>query len=249
MVHLQSISCLPPSGTDKEHTQELTKNYLSRIGEFQQKLYASRKDALLIVFQGMDGSGKDSTVSNIFSKCSVTGTDVHTFKKPTEEEMAHDFLWRAHKNAPEKGKIGIFIRSHYEDILIQRVHKWIEEKRVDKRIDAINAFENLLKDDNRTCVLKFYLHISIEEQRKQLMERIEDPVKRWKHNDDDWKERKLWSEYMNAYEDMINRSEIKWTIVPADKHWYRDYVVARTICESMEMMHLNYPEIDINFKP
>jgi PPK2 family polyphosphate:nucleotide phosphotransferase len=248
MVRLRSVSCLPPAGLNKDHVQEQARNYISRIGEMQQKLYAGKKQAILVVLQGMDGSGKDSTTNSVFSKCSVAGIEVHNYKKPTEEEFSHDFLWRIHKNAPAKGKIGVFVRSHYEDILVQRVHKWIDEERVSTRIDAINAFENLLSDDNETIILKFYLHISKEEQKRQLTERIDDPEKRWKHNDEDWKERKLWPEYMDAYEDMINRSEIEWTIVPADKHWYRDYVVARKVCEAMEKLHLKYPEVDIKIK-
>ena len=249
MVRLHAISCLPPSDTNKDSIHELTKDYISRIAEWQNKLYASRKNAILVIFQGMDGSGKDSVSNNVFSKCNACGLQVQSFKKPTEEELAHDFLWRVQKNAPEKGKIGIFIRSHYEDILIQRVHHWIDEARVDSRIAAINAFEKLLQDDNQTCILKFYLHISKEEQRRQLTERIEDPEKRWKHSDDDWKEREHWSKYMAAYEDILNRSELKWTIVPSDKRWYRDYIVAKTICEAMEKLQLRYPEIEIRFKP
>jgi PPK2 family polyphosphate:nucleotide phosphotransferase len=209
-------------------------------------MYAEGKHSLLVVFQGMDGSGKDGAVNNVFAKCNLSGVTVTGYKKPTEEEFAHDFLWRIHKHAPAKGQIAIFVRSHYEDVLIQRVHGWIDETRVSKRMAAINAFENLLQFDNQTVVLKFFLHISPEAQAQQLMERVETPEKRWKHNDDDWAERKLWDNYMNAYENVLNNSEITWTITPVDKRWYRDYVVSKTVCEALEKLNPKFPEVVID---
>ncbi|MFZ4543628.1 MAG: PPK2 family polyphosphate kinase [Saprospiraceae bacterium] len=249
MVHLTSISCDPPADLNKDWAQDQTNVYVERIGELQARLFAEKKNAVLVVVQGMDGSGKDTAMNNVFSKCNIGGIEVHTYKKPTEEEFAHDFLWRIHKNVPEKGKIGIFVRSHYEDILIQRVHKWINEERVDSRIEAINAFEKLLVVDNATTVLKFYLHISKDEQKEQLTERIEDPEKRWKHNDNDWKEREFWEDYMMAYEDMINRSEIEWTITPVDKRWYRDYIISKKISETLERLHPKFPDVKIEIRP
>lgn len=241
MISINKLSTTPPENMEKEWAEEETKKYAKRIGELQEMLYASKKHAVLVVFQGMDGSGKDGAVNNVFTKCNLSGVRVTGYKKPTEEEFAHDFLWRIHKNAPEKGQIGIFVRSHYEDVLIQRVHGWIDAEKVEKRIAAINAFENLLQFDNQTLILKFFLNISKEEQEEQLKERIEDPTKRWKHNDGDWEERKLWDKYMEAYENVLNKSEIEWTIVPVDKRWYRDYVVSKRVCEALEALNLSYP--------
>ena len=160
----------------------------------------------------MDASGKDGAASNVFKECHPSGINVYSFKKPTEEEFAHDFLWRVHKQAPAKGMIQIFNRSQYEDVLIQRVHKWIDEETVDRRIKAINAFEELLTFDNSTIIFKFYLHLSKEQQAIELRERIDEKEKHWKHNDNDWKEREHWEEYMRCYEDVINRSSIPWII-------------------------------------
>jgi PPK2 family polyphosphate:nucleotide phosphotransferase len=248
MIKIKDISALPPATIAKEWAEEATKNYVKRIGELQEAMYAEQKHSLLVVFQGMDGSGKDGAMNNVFSKCNLSGVTVTGYKKPTEEEFAHDFLWRIHKNAPKKGQIAIFVRSHYEDVLIQRVHGWIDEARVTKRIAAINAFEDLLQFDNQTVVLKFFLHISLEEQAKQLMERIETPEKRWKHNDGDWSERKLWDDYMSAYENVLNHAEIPWTITPVDKRWYRDYIVSKTVCEAMENLHTQFPVIAIDME-
>lgn len=248
MIKLSNYPTTPPEDIDKDWAEEQTKEYVKRIGELQEMMFAERKHSLLVVFQGMDGSGKDGAVNNVFAKCNLSGVKVTGYKKPTEEEFAHDFLWRIHKNAPEKGYIGIFVRSHYEDVLIQRVHQWIDEKRVQRRIEAINAFEQLLEFDNNTTVLKFFLHISKAEQKDQLMERIETPEKRWKHNDGDWAERKLWDNYMDAYEDILNKSEIPWIITPVDKRWYRDYIISKTVCEALESMKLKYPEVEIDKK-
>ncbi|HRO73194.1 MAG TPA: polyphosphate kinase, partial [Saprospiraceae bacterium] len=200
-----------------------------------------RKQSLLVVLQGMDASGKDGTIKTTFADCNPTGIDTFGFKKPTSEEMAHDFLWRIHKRTPEHGNIMVFNRSHYEDILIQRVHKWIDFDRVEKRMKAINAFEKLLEFDNDTKVLKFYMHISPERQLEKLQERIDDPEKNWKHKAEDWEERKLWSEYMEAYEYAINQSDIPWHIVPCDKRWYRNYHISKIVIKALEVMHPEMP--------
>ncbi|RLD18904.1 MAG: polyphosphate kinase, partial [Bacteroidetes bacterium] len=173
------------------------------------------------------------------------GISAKSFKKPTSLEMDHDFLWRVHQHVPRKGRIQIFNRSHYEDVLIQRVHKWIDEKTVDHRFEAINNFERNLMRDNNTTILKFYLHISESEQKVQLQQRIDDPSKSWKHNDGDWEERKKWKEYMRCYTDVINRSEIPWIIAPVDQRWYRDFFVASRILEAMESLNLQVPKINI----
>jgi len=243
MIKLADISTMPPPNLDEEETRKKTKKLAEKLGKLQHKLIASKTHAVLVVFQGMDGSGKDGAVKNVFQDCHIHGINVHSFKKPTEEEMSHDFLWRVHEHAPPKGMIHIFNRSHYEDVLIQRVYKWIDEKRVDKRIEAINAFEELLAFDNNTVILKFYLHLSFEQQALELQERIDDPEKHWKYNAGDWKERERWPDYMRCYEDVINRSRIPWTIVPVDKRWYRDYIVATAMVEALEQLNLEFPPI------
>lgn len=243
MIKLKEISTLPPKDTDKDEIKDKTEKLVERLGDLQKVLRAEQKHAVLAVFQGMDGSGKDGAVKNVFKECHPDGIDTYSFKKPTDEEFAHDFLWRAHKQAPAKGKIMIFNRSHYEDILIQRVHKWIDEERVNMRMDAINAFEKLLAHDNHTVVLKFYLHLSKDQQKLELQERLDDPEKNWKHNDNDWKERELWDDYMRCYEDAINKSAIPWVIVPVDERWYRDYVVAKAMVEALEELNMKFPTL------
>jgi PPK2 family polyphosphate:nucleotide phosphotransferase len=242
MIKLADISTLPPKGIHKEDLKVETKKLVKRLGELQHLLYASASHSVLVIFQGMDASGKDGAVRRVFEECTVAGLDLVSFRKPTELEMAHDFLWRVHQKVPEKGTLTIFNRSHYEDILIQRVHKWIDQDRVEKRMKAINAFEELLAFDNNTLIFKFYMHISPEEQEIQLRERLEDPNKFWKHKDADWEERKLWPEYMKAYEYAINHSTIPWHICPVDKRWYRDYFIAKTVVEGMEKLHLHFPK-------
>lgn len=243
MIRLSEIATTPPEGAQKKDFRKKTKGYVDRLGELQKMLAAQQKHAVLVVFQGMDASGKDGAARNVFKECHPSGLQVYSFKKPTEEEFAHDFLWRVHQKAPAKGMIQIFNRSHYEDVLIQRVHKWIDGERVDRRIQAINAFEELLAFDNNTLILKFFLHISYDQQQIELQQRIDDREKHWKHNLNDWKEREHWKEYMRCYEDVINRSNIPWHIVPVDSRWYRDYIVSKTIVEAMEALDLDFPEL------
>ncbi len=243
MIQLDKIATTPPANIEKAFAKDATKNYAKRIGELQQIMYAQGKYNLLVIMQGMDGSGKDGATANVFKYCHQAGVNVYSFKKPTDLEFAHDFLWRVHKVAPEKGKIRVFNRSHYEDILIQRVHKWITMEQVERRMAAINAFERLLQEDNHTLIIKFYLHLSYEQQALELQERIDDPTKHWKHNPNDWEERKLWSEYRTAYEYAINNSHLPWDIVPVDKRWYRDYVMTKKIVEEMEKLDLAYPSL------
>lgn len=217
---------------------------VDEIADLQYKMMAEKKHSLLVVFQGMDSSGKDGATKNVFGECGPAGVNVFPFKKPTEEEFAHDFLWRAHKIVPAKGKIHVFTRSHYEDILIQRVHRWIDEEHVAKRIAAINAFEELLVFDNNTTILKFYLHLSKDRQKEKLQERIDLPRKQWKHNANDWKEREHWDRYMECYEDAINRcNSIPWIICPADQRWYRNYFVAQKVLEVLRAMNPQFPPL------
>ena len=243
MIQLSDIATEAPKSLDKNMIKKLTSSLAKEIQEWQTKLFAEKKQSLLIVFQGMDSSGKDGATREAFKYCSPNGVSAYSFKKPTDEEFAHDFLWRVHKQAPGKGEIKIFIRSHYEDVLIQRVHHWIDEQRVTDRINAINQWEKLLQFDNNTTVIKFYLHLSKERQLEKLTERLEEPRKWWKHNDGDWKEREYWNDYMSAYQDAINRSEIPWHIVPADSRWYRNYVVANKVLETLKSMNPDFPQL------
>ena len=242
MIQLKNFSSKPPADADKGDLKDQTDKYVKRIGELNEILRAEEKRSMLIILQGMDGSGKDGAVKNVFKDCTHFNLDVYAFKKPTEIEFSHDFLWRVHQQAPAKGHIKIFNRSQYEDILIQRVHGWIDEERVHKRMKAINAFEELIEFDNGTTVLKFYLHISYEQQELELKERLEEADKLWKHNDGDWKEREHWDDYIRCYEYAINNSVIPWSIIPVDERWYRDYLISKKVCETMEAMNLQYPK-------
>lgn len=241
MTKLSAIPTGAPKGLKKADLKDETAALVERLGELQHIMYAEGKHSVLVILQGMDGSGKDGAVRNVFRDCTIAGLDLVSFKKPTEEEFAHDFLWRVHQWVPRKGMLTIFNRSHYEDILIQRVHGWITEERVQKRMAAINAFEDLLQFDNNTLVFKFYMHISKEEQEVQLRERLEDPAKFWKHNDGDWKERERWDEYMAAYEWAIDNSTTPWHICPVDNRWYRDWFIAKTMVEVLEKLEMKLP--------
>jgi PPK2 family polyphosphate:nucleotide phosphotransferase len=243
MIRLSGISTKAHHSWKREEIERLTEKYAKRIGQLQRTMNAEKKHSLLVIMQGMDGSGKDGAIKNVFDFCTPIGMQVYAFKKPTEEEFAHDFLWRVHKQVPQKGMFVVFNRSHYEDILIQRVHKWIDEDRVAKRMKAINAFEACLVNDANTVVLKFYMHISREQQLIQLQERIDDPDKQWKHNPNDWKESERWDEYMRCYEYAINESVIPWTIVPVDQRWVRDYVISKTIVEALEKLDMKLPTL------
>jgi PPK2 family polyphosphate:nucleotide phosphotransferase len=242
VIKLSDFPTQAPEGLTKKKIKKETDKITRRIADLQHIMYAEEKNSLLLVIQGMDASGKDGSTRKVFRYCSPTGINAYAFKKPTEEEFDHDFLWRIHKLAPRKGKIQIFNRSHYEDILIQRVHNWIDEDKVNARIDAINAFERNIMLDNNTTILKFYMHISEDKQKLKLQERINNPRKNWKHNSNDWKERKHWSEYMRCYEDAINRCNVApWHIAPVDQRWYRDYFIAQKVLETLEGFNMQLP--------
>ncbi|NND07385.1 MAG: polyphosphate kinase [Saprospiraceae bacterium] len=241
MIKLSEISTVAPAGLEKQSTKKERIELSKRLAELQHLMYAEEKRSMLVVFQGMDASGKDGTTKKVFRFCSPSGVWAKAFKKPSDEEFAHDFLWRAHKFVPKKGRIQVYNRSHYEDILIQRVHKWIDNERVIYRMNAINDFEELLSFDNNTTVVKFYMHISEERQLEKLQERIDVPSKNWKHNPGDWEERKHWSAYMTAYEYALNESTIPWHIVPSDQRWYRDYFVVETLVDIMEDFDMKLP--------
>jgi len=249
VISLEKIDTGAPKKADKDLIKGEIEVLTKKLGELQNLLYAEKKHSILIVLQGMDGSGKDGIIRKVFSNCSPAGILPTCFKKPTETEMAHDFLWRIHQAAPPKGYIGIFNRSHYEDVLIQRVHKWIDEDRVAVRFNAINSFEQLLRDDNNTVILKFFLYLSKEKQSEKLQERIDNPEENWKHNAADWGERQYWNEYMKAYEDVLNKSVIPWYIVPCDQKWYRDYYILKVMVDELEKLHMKFPLLDPNVDP
>ena len=243
-MDLSKIPTRAPEDLDKKEARKISAKRAERIAELHQQLVAEGKHSVLIVLQGMDASGKDGAMRNVFGACAPFGLRAVGWKKPTDLEFAHDFLWRIHKEAPAKGEMVIFNRSHYEDVLIQRVHGWIDEERVDRRIAAINAFEQLLTFDNNTLILKFYLHLSKEQQKEELMERVLEPEKHYKHNDGDWEEREHWDAYRKAYEDVIDRSEIPWHIVPVDQRWYRDYVMTEIIVNALEGLNMAWPGLE-----
>ncbi|MDB6020294.1 MAG: hypothetical protein JWQ04_151 [Pedosphaera sp.] len=231
-------------GLNKEETREETTRLCMRIGELQHLLYANRTHSLILLLQGMDTSGKDGTGKRVLEFVTPAGVETTNFKTPTSEDLAHDFLWRIHKSTPRYGNIGVFNRSQYEDVLVVRVLKLQPQEVWSKRYDQINAFEKILTQNN-TIVLKFFLHISKEEQAKRLEARIKDTTKNWKLELNDLKMRAYWKDYANAYEDAINRCSTDyapWHIVPADHKWYRDYVVAEAMVKVLEKLKMNWPK-------
>ena len=247
-VNLLDIPTTPSKDLDVEELKNDTKDYQKTIAKLQEKLYAEGKQSLLIVFQGMDAAGKGGTIRETFQEVNPLGIRVFPFKKPTDLEFAHDFLWRVHDRVPEKGMIHIFDRSHYEDVLIQRVHNWIDEKRVFQRFKHINNFEELLVEECNTTIVKFYLHVSEDEQLERLNERMSDPEKMWKYNKNDFEERKHWQEYRAAYESVFENCSkaAEWDIIPTDKNWYKEYLVAKKICETLKKMNPKFPKIEID---
>ncbi|MBO9563196.1 MAG: polyphosphate kinase [Niastella sp.] len=241
-IRLDDISTRAPKDLEKETTKEKTKQILSKLDELQNLLYAESKHAILVIIQGLDASGKDGVIRNVFTSMNPQGITVKSFKTPTTQELSHDFLWRVHEAAPARGMIQVFNRSQYEDILITRVHKWIDNETAKKRMNAINDFERLLHEHNNTQILKFYLHVSPEEQQERLQERIHDPKKQWKYNENDFAEAKLWDDYRKAYEDCFEYcGDIPWTIVPADQNWYKEYVIASTLLDTLQKLNMQYP--------
>jgi PPK2 family polyphosphate:nucleotide phosphotransferase len=225
-----------------EAAKHLEKN-LERLFELQSVLSADKRYALLIILQAVDAGGKDGTISHVMRGVNPQGCQVTSFKAPTTEELAHDFLWRIHKAVPQRGMIGIFNRSHYEDVLVVRVHGMVPESVWSKRYAQINAFEESLAQNN-VKILKFFLHISSKEQKERLEERIADPTKNWKISEDDFRERKHWKEYMRAYEDALSKcstAAAPWFIIPADRKWVRNFAVSLIVVEALEAMELKYP--------
>lgn len=243
-IRLQDISTRAPEKVEKDEVKEKMKDLGDKLNELQNVLYAESKHSILVVLQGMDASGKDGVIRDVFTHMNPQGIIVKSFKAPTPEELSHDFLWRIHRHLPEKGMIQIFNRSHYEDILITRVHKLINDKTAKKRMTAINHFENMIQEHNNTHILKFYLHISREEQTKRLEERRHNPSKMWKYKKKDLEEAENWNKYMLMYEDAFeNCNKPEWIIVPSDQNWYKEYLVANTLYELMKDLDMKYPQI------
>lgn len=232
-------------GTKDDALDEVEK-LKKKLESFQEKLYAESKHKVLVILQAMDTGGKDSTIRLVFEGVNPQGVRVVGFKTPTPEEKAHDFLWRVHKVVPQSGEIVIFNRSHYEGVLIERVHDIVPKTIWEKRYAEINVFEQTLTEDG-TLILKFLLHISKKEQKKRLEERLEDPTKEWKFSINDLPERKFWKEYMSAYEEAIEKTSTSWApwyIVPSNHKWFRDYIVASAIVEHLEGLDMKYPKLD-----
>ncbi len=228
----------------KGETKKPLKKLNKRLLKLQELLYAESERALLIILQGMDTCGKDGTIRKVMAGINVQGCDVVNFKVPSVDEISRDFLWRAHRVVPRKGKIGIFNRSHYEDVLVVRVHDLVPESIWKKRYQQINDFERMLAE-NGTIILKFFLHISKDEQKERLESRINDPTKHWKITEADIRERSYWDDYMQAYETVLHRCSTDWApwyIIPANKKWYRNLVITERIVETLENLDMKYPK-------
>ena len=213
---------------DKEAARHELKELVDQLSDLQEILYAQGKHKILVVLQAMDTGGKDGAIRNVFGEINPQGVRVENFKVPTPEELAHDYLWRVHKVVPKQGMITVFNRSHYEDVLVVRVKNLVPPEVWEKRYDQINDFERMLAETG-TTILKFFLHISRDEQKERLQARLDNPLKHWKFNPKDLDDRALWSEYLEAYEDVVNRTSTEWApwiIVPADRKWYRNVVIA-----------------------
>ena len=231
-------------GLDKDKTRPKTEKLCQRIGELQHLLYANHKHALILVFQGMDTSGKDGAGKSVLQYVVPAGVETNNFKSPSSEELAHDFLWRIHKAAPRYGNIGVFNRSHYEDVLAVRVLKLKPKEIWSARYEQINAFEKILCENN-VIVLKFFLHISKDEQARRLNARLEDPAKNWKFEMNDLKMRGYWRELQEAFEDAINHCSsayAPWHVVPANHKWYRDYAIAGAVASALEKLKMRWPK-------
>jgi PPK2 family polyphosphate:nucleotide phosphotransferase len=241
---------------DKKEAKDLLTEGVERLSDLQERLYAQDRWAMLLIFQAMDAAGKDSVIEHVMKGVNPQGCEVHSFKQPSQEEIDHDFMWRTNRRLPERGKIGIFNRSYYEEVLVVRVHPGLlakekmPEKLVTKdiwkeRFKDIRAFERYLAR-NGTVILKFFLHVSKEEQKRRFLERIDNPAKNWKFAMGDVEERKLWDDYMAAYEDMIrntSRPEGPWFVVPADNKWFTRLVVAAEVVEALDGLNLKFPSV------
>jgi len=247
-VDLSSIDTADTSGFDggKAEAKAELKRLVKRLAELQHLMWAEDRHKLLVVLQAMDSGGKDGTIRSVFGGVNPQGVRVTNFKAPTSEELAHDYLWRVHAHTPGNGEIAVFNRSHYEDVLIVRVLDLVPQERWSRRYDHIAAFEKLLVDEG-TTIVKFYLHISKDEQKERFQARLDDPTKNWKFNRDDLDHRRRWDDYMAAFEaafEATSTEQAPWFVVPADKKWYRNVVIARTLIDTLEGLEMKYPEAE-----
>jgi PPK2 family polyphosphate:nucleotide phosphotransferase len=241
------LSRIDPAYTGKGLTRDTAlpqiAEHVARMAKLQYLLYADGRQSLLVVLQALDAGGKDGVVQRLFSGMNPAGVDVFAFKQPNSDELAHDFLWRAHLHAPVKGEVMLFNRSHYEDVLVVRVHKLVPKEVWSKRYDLINDLEKTLAL-NGTRILKFYLHISPDEQLERFKERLDEPTRRWKISEADYTEREFWPQYIKAYEDAMERTSTQhapWYIIPANHKWFRDLAIARIVADTMDAMGLELP--------
>ncbi len=243
-INIQDLDPSSHAGFDnKEAGLAAAQDLVQQLGDLQELLYAEHKHKVLVVLQAMDTGGKDGTIKKVFEGVDPQGVRVASFKVPTPVELDHDYLWRIHKEVPGRGELVIFNRSHYEDVLVVRVHELVPREIWERRYEEINNFEKLLYDEG-TLILKFFLNISKDEQKQRLQDRLDDRTKIWKYNPGDLQERALWDEYMKAYEDVLNKTTTDyapWYVVPADHKWYRDWVVAGSIVEAMKDLKMQYP--------
>jgi len=238
----------PSKKVNEEEIRELLEERVKEIGVLQLKLYAEGKRSLLIILQGMDASGKDGAIKDVFADVNPMGSHVICFKKPTEIEYSYDFLWRIHQLVPPMGMIHIFNRSHYEDILIPGVEGFIPKQVIAKRYHQINDFEKMLQE-NGTVVLKFMLHVSQKEQKERLTERLNNPEKFWKHKDADWDTMKKWDQYMKVYDSIFEKcNDVPWHIIPSDKNWYKEYLIADVVVNALKKINPKYPQLITKLK-
>jgi PPK2 family polyphosphate:nucleotide phosphotransferase len=229
----------------REAAQPEIRSLLLRLDQLQYLMYAEKKHSLLVILQGLDACGKDGVIRHILSGMNPAGCRVVSFKQPKPEELDHDFLWRVHPHLPAKGEVAIFNRSHYEDVLVVRVHQLVQASLWSKRYDLINDFERLLVTENNTTVLKFFLYISKNEQLARFKQRLDDPSRRWKISEADYKERAYWSHYIDAFEDMLHKTSTRyapWFVIPSDHKWFRDLAVSRIVSRTLEELDMKWPE-------
>jgi PPK2 family polyphosphate:nucleotide phosphotransferase len=238
-------------GKHESHQDALPaiQKYVEKMAQLQYLMYAERKHSLLIVLQGLDAAGKDGVVRHVLTGMNPAGCVAVGFKQPTPEELAHDFLWRVHPHVPAKGSVAIFNRSHYEDVLVVRVHDLVPENVWSKRYDEINDFERLIAKQNNTTILKFFLHISKQEQLARFAKRLDDPARQWKISDSDYKERDYWGNYTQAFEDVLNKTSTEcapWFIIPSNHKWFRDLAISQIIVRRMQDMKMQFPKPTVN---
>jgi PPK2 family polyphosphate:nucleotide phosphotransferase len=245
-VKLNEVDAGSPADCESANAAgAMTRCVAEKLAQLQCLMYAEKRHSLLIVLQGLDASGKDGVVRHLLKGIHPMGCRVAGFRQPKPEELDHDFLWRVHPHLPGKGEVAIFNRSHYEDVLVVRVHGIVPTEYWLKRYDLINDFERLIAVENNTTILKFYLHISKEEQLTRFQQRLEDPARQWKISEADYHERTYWPDYMKAFEDMLHRTSTRyapWFVIPADRKWFRDLAIAQIVTHTLESLNMQWPE-------